>query len=138
MQVNDAVANRRPQPESTFKPLFLPYRLGNIELTNRLVMAPMTRSRALEQNVPNPLAATYYAQRASAELIVTEATQVTPQGPGTSAPRASIPRSRLPVGRESPRRCIVLAAKSFSSYGMSDVSRTRISMAASFRLRPRQ
>jgi len=82
MQVNAAVANRRPQPEPAFKPLFLPYRLGNIELTNRLVMAPMTRSRALEHNVPNPLAATYYAQRASAGLIVTEATQVSPQGVG--------------------------------------------------------
>jgi N-ethylmaleimide reductase len=81
MQVNAAVANRRPQPEPTF-PLFLPYRLGNIELTNRLVMAPMTRSRALEHNVPNPLAATYYAQRASAGLIVSEATQVSLQGVG--------------------------------------------------------
>jgi len=46
------------------------------------VMAPMTRSRALEDNVPNPIAATYYAQRASAGLIVTEATQVSPQGVG--------------------------------------------------------
>jgi N-ethylmaleimide reductase len=45
-------------------------------------MAPMTRSRALARNVPNPLAATYYAQRASAGLIVTEATQVSPQGAG--------------------------------------------------------
>jgi N-ethylmaleimide reductase len=82
MQVNAAVANRRPQAEQPFKPLFLPYRLGDIELNNRLVMAPMTRSRALEQNVPNPIAATYYAQRASAGLIVTEATQVSPQGVG--------------------------------------------------------
>jgi N-ethylmaleimide reductase len=81
MQVNAAAAKRRPQPEPTLR-LFLPYRLGNIELTNRLVMAPMTRSRALERNVPNPLAATYYAQRASAGLIVTEATQVSPQGVG--------------------------------------------------------
>jgi len=82
MQVNAAVANRRPQAEQPFKPLFLPYRLGDIELNNRLVMAPMTRSRALEDNVPNPIAATYYAQRASAGLIVTEATQVSPQGVG--------------------------------------------------------
>ena len=82
MQANVAVANRRPQPEEPFKPLFLPYRLGDIELNNRLAMAPMTRSRALEQNVPNPIAATYYAQRASAGLIVTEATQVSPQGVG--------------------------------------------------------
>jgi len=82
MHLNAAVASHRPQPEPAFKPLFQPYRLGNIELTNRLVMAPMTRSRALEHNVPNPLAATYYAQRASAGLIVSEATQVSPQGVG--------------------------------------------------------
>jgi len=82
MQVNAAVANRPPQAEQPFKTLFLPYRLGNIELNNRLVMAPMTRSRAVERNVPNPIAATYYAQRASAGLIVTEATQVSPQGVG--------------------------------------------------------
>src|SRR5260221_9973139 len=82
MQVNAAVANRRPQAEQAFKPLFLPYQLGNIELNNRLVMAPMTRSRALEDNVPNPIAATYYAQRASAGLVITEATQVSPQGVG--------------------------------------------------------
>ncbi len=62
--------------------LFSPYTLGDLELANRMVMAPMTRSRALEGNVPNPLAATYYAQRASAGLIITEATQVSPQGIG--------------------------------------------------------
>jgi N-ethylmaleimide reductase len=62
--------------------LFSPYRLGDIALDNRLVMSPMTRSRALDGNVPNPIAATYYAQRSSAGLIVTEATQVSPQGVG--------------------------------------------------------
>ncbi|SEN34747.1 N-ethylmaleimide reductase [Stigmatella aurantiaca] len=62
--------------------LFSPFRLGSLELKNRLVMAPMTRSRALEGNVPNPLASTYYVQRASAGLIITEATQVSPQGVG--------------------------------------------------------
>jgi N-ethylmaleimide reductase len=82
MQGSVAVANRRPQPEQPFKPLFLPYQLGNIQLNNRLVMAPMTRSRAIDHNVPNPIATTYYAQRASAGLIITEATQVSPQGVG--------------------------------------------------------
>ena len=82
MSANAAVANRPPQAEQPFKTLILPYRLGNIELNKRLVMAPMTRSRAVERNVPNPIAATYYAQRASAGLIVTEATQVSPQGVG--------------------------------------------------------
>jgi N-ethylmaleimide reductase len=62
--------------------LFSSFRLGELELANRTVMAPMTRSRAVEGNVPNPLAATYYAQRASAGLIVTEASQVSPQGVG--------------------------------------------------------
>src|SRR5262245_26944484 len=62
--------------------LFQPYRLGSLELGNRIVMSPMTRSRALDGNVPNPLAATYYAQRASAGLLITEATQVSPQGVG--------------------------------------------------------
>ena len=67
---------------TTAADLFSPHRLGNTDLANRIVMAPMTRCRALEGNVPNPLAATYYAQRASAGLIVSEATQVSPQGVG--------------------------------------------------------
>lgn len=63
--------------------LFSPFRLGNLELKNRLAMAPMTRSRAqAETNVPNPLAAAYYAQRASAGLLISEASQVSPQGMG--------------------------------------------------------
>ena len=69
-----------PNPES--KDLFSSYRLGDIELNNRTVMSPMTRSRALDGNVPNPIARTYYVQRASAGLILTEATQVSPQGVG--------------------------------------------------------
>src|SRR5271170_881981 len=62
--------------------LFSPYRLGEFELSNRMVLSPMTRSRAIDGNVPNPIAATYYAQRASAGFLITEATQVSPQGVG--------------------------------------------------------
>jgi N-ethylmaleimide reductase len=62
--------------------LFAPYRLGHTDLSNRMVMAPMTRCRAIEGNVPHPVAATYYQQRASAGLIVSEGTQVSPQGVG--------------------------------------------------------
>lgn len=58
-----------------------PYRLGNIELKNRIVMAPMTRSRAIN-NVANELIAEYYAQRASAGLIITEGTAPSPNGLG--------------------------------------------------------
>lgn len=60
---------------------FTAYTLGNTELTNRLVMAPMTRSRALN-NIPNKLMATYYAQRASAGLIITEGVSPSPNGLG--------------------------------------------------------
>jgi N-ethylmaleimide reductase len=62
--------------------LFTPLAAGPLALPNRLVLAPMTRSRALAGNVPNPIAAQYYAQRASAGLLITEGTQVSPQGVG--------------------------------------------------------
>jgi len=58
------------------------HQLGPLRLPNRVVMAPMTRNRAGSGNVPTELMATYYGQRASAGLIVTEATQVTPEGVG--------------------------------------------------------
>lgn len=62
--------------------LLQPFRLGPFELPNRIVMAPMTRSRAGKGNTPTPLNATYYAQRASAGLIITEAAQISSQGIG--------------------------------------------------------
>jgi N-ethylmaleimide reductase len=63
--------------------LFQPYRLGPLNLPHSIVMAPLTRSRARQPgNVPSSLAACYYAQRASAALIVSEATQVSMQGQG--------------------------------------------------------
>ncbi|MEO1391158.1 MAG: alkene reductase [Cyanobacteria bacterium J06634_6] len=64
-------------------PLYTPYDMQGIALKNRFLMAPMTRSRASQPgNVPNALMAKYYAQRASAGLIITEATQVSLQGMG--------------------------------------------------------
>ncbi len=62
--------------------LFAPAALGPLTLTNRTVMAPMTRSRAVEANTPNDLMAEYYGQRASAGLIVTEGTSPSPNGVG--------------------------------------------------------
>jgi N-ethylmaleimide reductase len=62
--------------------LLSPFDLGPLHLPNRAVMAPMTRNRAGPGNVPGALNATYYAQRASAGLIVSEATQVSPKGVG--------------------------------------------------------
>ncbi len=63
--------------------LFSSYKLGKIELKNRIVMAPMTRSRALG-NIPNDLIALYYSQRAAAGLIITEGTSPSPNGLGYS------------------------------------------------------
>ncbi len=65
--------------------LFDRYRLGQQDLKNRIVMAPMTRARSLQPgNIPSSLMAEYYRQRASAGLIITEATQISPQGQGYS------------------------------------------------------
>lgn len=62
--------------------LFSPTKLGELHLANRIVMAPLTRSRAGDEGVPGELHATYYAQRASAGLIIAEATNISPQGRG--------------------------------------------------------
>ncbi len=56
--------------------------LGTLTLTNRVFMAPLTRNRADTNGVPGPMATTYYEQRASAGLIITEATQISPMGKG--------------------------------------------------------
>lgn len=62
--------------------LFQPYELGSLTLANRIVMAPLTRNRAGAGFVPGYLAAEYYGQRASAGLIISEATQISQQGQG--------------------------------------------------------
>ena len=68
--------------KSAITDLFQPCRMGSLPLANRIVMAPLTRSRALAGDVPGPLTVTYYAQRASAGLIISEASQISPQGKG--------------------------------------------------------
>ena len=63
--------------------LFDPITVGDLELPNRIIMAPLTRARAIGgERVPNELMAQYYVQRASAGLILSEATAVSPQGVG--------------------------------------------------------
>lgn len=62
--------------------LFEPLDAGELRLPNRIVMSPLTRSRAGETRIPNALMARYYAQRAGAGLIISEATSVTPMGVG--------------------------------------------------------
>jgi N-ethylmaleimide reductase len=62
--------------------LFQPLRVGALHLKNRMVMAPLTRSRAVGDGLPTALHAVYYAQRAGAGLIIAEATQISPEGQG--------------------------------------------------------
>ncbi|MET9494398.1 alkene reductase [Streptomyces sp. NPDC006552] len=84
------ISTPTPTPTSTSTataaadPLFTPARLGRLTLPNRLVMAPMTRNRALPDGTPTPLMATYYAQRATAGLIIAEAS--TPNAVGRTYP----------------------------------------------------
>ncbi len=69
--------------DSSKNPLFTPIRLGDLHLKNRIVMPPMTRSRATQPgDIANDMMAKYYAQRASAGLIVGEGTQISPLGKG--------------------------------------------------------
>ncbi|MEU5416233.1 alkene reductase [Streptomyces clavifer] len=67
---------------STPSSLWQPFKLGRVELPHRLAMAPLTRSRANADGTPGPLAATYYSQRASLGLIITEGTQPSADGQG--------------------------------------------------------
>ncbi|WP_394391295.1 alkene reductase [Shewanella woodyi] len=65
--------------------LFTPYKTTKLSLSNRMVMAPMTRSRTTQPgNIPNEMMAQYYAQRASTGLIITEATQISDDSQGYS------------------------------------------------------
>lgn len=65
--------------------IFTPIKLGSLHLKNRMVMAPLTRNRAGEGNVPQDMNVEYYAQRASAGLIITEATPISEMGHGYPA-----------------------------------------------------
>ena len=91
--------------KTTVEPLFEPVRLGRYDLSHRMVMAPLTRSRARHPgNVPSALNACYYAQRASAALIVTEATQVSQQGQGYAWTPAFTAANKSRAGASSPTR----------------------------------
>jgi N-ethylmaleimide reductase len=75
--VPDSIAQTRMGSD-----LFQPVRLGPYHLANRVVMAPLTRTRARADGVPRPVMAEYYAQRASAGLIIAEGSNISPQGRG--------------------------------------------------------
>src|SRR5262249_10930459 len=80
---NTSVSQAGVVQQDSVERLFEPVKLGRYELPQRFVMAPLTRSRARQPgNVPSSLNACYYGQRASAGLIISEATQVSLQGQG--------------------------------------------------------
>lgn len=99
--------------------LFEPVQLGPLALANRIFMAPLTRNRAHADGVPSELAATYYSQRASAGLIVTEATQISPMGKGYINTPGIYSPEQFERGAASWKPFIRVEAESFFSCGMS-------------------
>jgi N-ethylmaleimide reductase len=73
---------QRSNRSASMPNLFEAAKLGALTLRNRIIMAPLTRSRTGHAGIPGPLNATYYAQRATAGAIIAEATQISPQGQG--------------------------------------------------------
>lgn len=69
-------------PDHSASPLLQPVQIGDLSLRNRIVMAPLTRSRSNEDGIPPAFAADYYSQRADAGIIISEATNVSPQAVG--------------------------------------------------------
>jgi 2,4-dienoyl-CoA reductase-like NADH-dependent reductase (Old Yellow Enzyme family) len=107
------------------QPLFTPYRMGDLDLPNRIVMAPLTRMRVqTHDHVPTALQAEYYAQRASAGLIITEATAISPEGFGWADTPVCGRRSRSVPGDSSRMPSMLQAAASLHSSGILGQSRT--------------
>ncbi|RZA11553.1 MAG: alkene reductase, partial [Lysobacteraceae bacterium] len=77
MNASDSLPNPLPPAD-----VWTPAQLARVTVKNRLVMAPMTRSRALPSGVPGPHAATYYTQRAGLGLLISEGTQPSDEGQG--------------------------------------------------------
>jgi N-ethylmaleimide reductase len=92
--------------------LLTPVRIGRYVVPNRLVMAPpMTRSRADAEGVPSDLTVTYYAQRASAGLIISEGVFPSAMGKGyVHTPGIETGAQATQPGRKSPRPCMLVAA----------------------------
>lgn len=93
--------------------LFEALRVGEIDLTNRIVMAPMTRSRANNKGVQPPFAAEYYRQRASAGLVITEATNISPMAKGYVRTPGIYTREQIESWRSVPQAVHARGGKIF-------------------------
>jgi 2,4-dienoyl-CoA reductase-like NADH-dependent reductase (Old Yellow Enzyme family) len=106
------------------QPLFTPYRMGELDLPNRIVMAPLTRMRVQpHDHVPTVLQAEYYAQRASAGLIIAEATAISSEGFGWAIRQDCGHRSRSADGDASRMPFMQQAAASLHNSGTRERSR---------------
>jgi N-ethylmaleimide reductase len=117
--------------------LFKPMKLGDLELSNRIVMAPMTRGRAGEERIANELMAEYYRQRASAGLLITEATVVSPQGNGwIGSPGIYSDRDGDKDGGSLPKNSSPPEHRCFCNYGIAAGPLTVIFTAVNYRFQP--
>jgi 2,4-dienoyl-CoA reductase-like NADH-dependent reductase (Old Yellow Enzyme family) len=118
--------------------LFDPLTMGELSLPNRIVMSPLTRCRASPRRVPNAMMAEYYSQRASAGIIFSEATSVTPMGVGYPDTPGIWSKEQVEGWKQVTRAVHDAADACCCSYGMSGASRTRSTSTARSRLRPAQ
>ncbi len=98
--------------------LFDPIQIGDWQLPNRIIMSPLTRCRASEGRVPNDLMAEYYRQRATAGLIISEATAVDPMGVGYPDTPGIWSDEQVEGWKKLPRLCIKPGAKFYCNSGM--------------------
>jgi 2,4-dienoyl-CoA reductase-like NADH-dependent reductase (Old Yellow Enzyme family) len=116
--------------------LFDPLKLGDLTLKNRIVMAPLTRARSGVERIPGPLVAEYYAQRASAGLIISEATSVTPLGVGYADTPGIWSEEQVEGWKLTTEAVHKAGGLIFCSSGTWDGFRTRASTAARRPWRP--
>ena len=118
--------------------LFDPLKIGDLEVPNRIFMAPLTRNRSTGPGrVPNAMMRDYYAQRASAGLIISEATSVAPAGVGyPHTPGRLVRRAGRGLAQDRRRACMARAGGCFSSSGTSGASPIPSTMTARFPLAP--
>lgn len=99
--------------------LFTPFQAGDTDLVNRVVMAPMTRSRAMSGDTADELTAKYYQQRASAGLLITEGSQISVQGQGYLFTPGIYSDAQVQGWQKLPKRSTTPAAKFTFSSGTS-------------------
>lgn len=99
--------------------LFSSFKLGDLTLANRIIMAPLTRNRAAAGNVPQAMNVDYYCQRANAGLIITEASQVSPEGVGYPATPGIYSDAQVAGWRKVTDAVHNEGGRSLSSYGIA-------------------